>query len=189
MEMMNNTLFGSYDTRKFTDVFPSVDEFINGYNDSDLPFNGSMSNDKLTLLFYLLYARYGNSHWANYDETQSKIKLYSIIYINGPTWAKREEIQKSLRNLSEDDIILGAKAIYNHSFNPGTEPSTSTLEELTTINDQNTSTMKRSKLDAYANLWELLKVDVTSTFLDKFKVCFLSIVEPQRDLYYITEEE
>ena len=49
--------------------------------------------------------------------------------------------------------------------------------------------MKRSKLDAYANLWELLKVDVTSTFLDKFKVCFLSIVEPQRDLYYITEEE
>lgn len=184
---MNNTYFGSYDTRKFTDVFPSVEEFLSGYNDADLPFKGSLSDEKLTLLYYLLYSRYGNSHWANYDEMQAVMKLYSIIYINGPTWAKREEIQKSLRELSEDQLVLGAKSIYNHSFNPGTEPSTATLEELTTINDQNTSTIKRSKLDAYATLWEVLKVDITSAFLDKFKVCFLSIVEPQRPLYYETE--
>ena len=34
---------------------------------------------------------------------------------------------------------------------------------------------------------DLLKTDVTKTFLDKFKVLFLKIVAPEEPLYYETE--
>lgn len=180
----SDSYFGTYDTRKFSDTFPSVSDFLAAYNDENLPFSGSMTTDYLNILYYLLYAKYGNSHWANYDENQCIFQVLSTIYIYGPTWAKRSEIQKKLRNLSEDELLKGSKSIYNHSFNPSTEPSTDTLEELTTINDQNTTTVKRSKLDAYETLWTLLKVDVTSSFIDRFKPLFLSIVEPQRPLLY-----
>ena len=91
---------------------------------------------------------------------------------------------EKLRNLSEDDIIKGSKAIYNHAYNPGTEPTTATLEELEAINEQNTTNYKRSKLDAYGTLIDLLETDVTSAFLDKFKRLFITVVEPQKSLYY-----
>ena len=45
-------------------------------------------------------------------------------------------------NLSEEDIRLGSKAIYNQALNPQTEPSTKSLEELTYINQQNTTTQR-----------------------------------------------
>ena len=54
--------------------------------------------------------------------------------------------------MSEDDLVKGSKQIVNHSYNPSTAPSTSTLEELTTINEQNTNNYKKGKLDAYAFL-------------------------------------
>lgn len=61
-------------------------------------------------------------------------------------------MQNELRTMSDDDLIKGSKQIVNHSYNPSTTPSTATLEELTTINEQNTNNYKRSKLDAYAFL-------------------------------------
>lgn len=61
-------------------------------------------------------------------------------------------MQNELRTMSDDDLIKGSKQIVNHSYNPSTAPSTATLEELTTINEQNTNNYKRSKLDAYAFL-------------------------------------
>lgn len=98
-------------------------------------------------------------------------------------------IQQSLRNLSDADILIGAKAIYNSAYNPSTTPSTSALTELTYINQQNTTNYKKSKLEAYAQLWELLNTDVTSAFVGKFKVCFKQFVRPERPLLYVTIEE
>ena len=37
-------------------------------------------------------------------------------------------------------------------MNPGTEPSTGSLEELTSISAQNTTGYKKSKLDAYMSV-------------------------------------
>ena len=88
--------------------------------------------------------------------------------------------------MSEDDLRESAKAIYNHSYNPSTAPSTDTLDELTTINDQNVTKHKRSRTDAYALLLSLLETDVTGEFLDKFKKLFITIVEPELPLWYVT---
>lgn len=89
--------------------------------------------------------------------------------------------------MSEDDLVKGSKQILNHSYNPSTTPSTATLEELTTINEQNTSNYKRGKIDAYSFLWDLLDTDVTNEFISKFNSLFLIIVEPQLPLWYVTD--
>ena len=62
------------------------------------------------------------------------------------------DLQNKIRNLSEDEIRTGTKAIYNQALNPGTEPSTGSLEELTSISAQNTTGYKKSKLDAYMSV-------------------------------------
>ena len=107
----------------------------------------------------------------------------------GPTWEKRLDIQKAIRDLTLDDIRLGSKAIYNQAMNPSTEPSTSTLEEITYINQQNTTNYKKSPLDGYSMLLELLDTDVTKEFVDKFKICFKTFVSPERPIIYVSEDE
>jgi hypothetical protein len=183
----NNSAYGNFRTRKFSDIYDKAEKFIDGYENSGIP--KVLSNESLTTLFYLLYARYGNSNIASSDENQFKYKVYSTIFMYGPAWQKRLDIQKKLIELSDDEIIKGATAIYNSALNPSQAPTTQTLEELNYINSQNTTKYKKSKLEAYALLTELIKTDVTEAFIGKFKKLFITILEPQKPLWYVTEGE
>lgn len=182
--MKCNNLYGNFRQLKFTDVWEEYSKFEFDVNNSPLKV---LDNTHLEILYYLLYAQYGNSVVASSDLEQFKYKVYSTIYMYGPTWAKRLEVQKKLRDMSEADLRTGAKAIYNHAFNPDTKPSTSTLEELLAINDQNTTNYKKSRLEAYSILLELLKTDVSKEFINKFKKLFLTVVEPEEPLWYEME--
>lgn len=182
-----NSLYGNYRTRTFIDVFPNADDFEEQYNDCGIP--NVITDANLSTLYYLLYSRYGNSHIANSDENQFVYKVFATIFQYGPTWEKRLDIQSKLRNLTDSELVSGAKQIVNHSYNPSTIPSTSDIEELPTVNDQNTSHYKKSKLDAYNLLLDLLETDVTGEFLDKFKKLFITITEPDYPLWYVTEIE
>lgn len=185
---MNKSL--QYNTQLFTEIWDTADKFKTDFTAS--PFAGSISAsnpDNVTVLYYLLYAKFGNNPIANLDEEQWKYKVYSIIFQYGPTWQKRLDIQDKVRQLSEADIMAGAKAIYNTALNPSEAPGTGTLEELDYINSQNTTNYKKSKMEAYGILWELLKTDVTEQFLSKFKVCFKKFVMPERVLLYEDEED
>lgn len=184
---LHDSLYGNYRTRKFTDIWEEVDAFIDDYSGVGIPT--TISEESVTTLYYLLYARYGNSHIASSDENQFKYKVFSTIFMYGPTWEKRLEIQKALREMDLEEVRESAKAIYNHSFNPSTAPSTDTMDELTTINDQNVTKHKRSKTDAYALLIGLLETDVTKEFIDRFAKLFLKIVEPELPLWYVTDIE
>ena len=76
--MLNNgSLYGNYRTRTFSDIWKTFDEFRDEYIDSPLQ-NMSVSN--LEILYYLLYARYGNSHIASSDENQFKYQVYATIF-------------------------------------------------------------------------------------------------------------
>lgn len=181
--------FQQFFNYKFTDIYNNVDDFINDYKNNGLPT--LISDESATTLYYLLYARYGNSTLSNADTNQFKYKLFSIVWQYGGTWEKNLEIQKKLRELSlEDgsDIYKGGKAIYNNALNPGTSPSTNDLEELNFINSQNVTNYKKSKLDGLAFLSELLKTDVSNTFLNRFQKLFIQIPIGNTK-YYITEEE
>ena len=183
--MICNSEYGNYRTKKFTDFYPNAKDFVNDYHLCGIP--STITDDTATTLYYLLYARYGNSHIISSDENQFKYKMFSIIFQYGPTWEKRLDIQNKLRNLTEDELMIGTKAIYNTANNPGTEPSTGSLEELPYINNQNTTGYKKSKMDAYANLLALLDTDVTEDFIKKFGKLFITILEPREPLWYGTE--
>ena len=199
--MSNIEMTPQYNTMLFSDIWNNANDFLTDYTSagvftSPVTENGvvvkagtKLSDDNIVLLYYLLYSKYGNNPIANRDVNQFKFKVFSIIFQYGPTWEKKLDIQESLRALGEEDIQKGSKAIYNTALNPSTQPSTGSLEELGYINSQNTTNYKKSKLEAYGQLWVLLDTDVTGDFVNKFKVCFKQFVRPEKPLLYITESE
>ena len=194
---MPNDMLPKYTTNLFTEIWEDAASFKTDYQASPLAgaihygetSGGVTYPDNVTILYYLLYSRYGNNPIANLDEEQWKFKIFTVIWQYGPSWQKRLDIQAQLRGLSEEDLLKGSKAIYNHAYNPNQAPSTSALEEVEYINDQNTTNYKKSKMEAYAQLWELIDTDVTAEFLARFKGCFKTFVAPERPLLYVTEEE
>ena len=181
-----------YITKTFVQVFPNYNKFKSDYDDLIPLVSGGvapLTASNIQATYYLLFARYGNTPIVNYDETQFKMKLMAIICTYGPVWERKKAIQKSLRDLSEAELLQGAKQIYNHAFNPSTEPTTAQLEELTHINDQNTTNNKKSKMEAYSILWANLHVDATDEYINKFKNCFSRFVGDQFPIIYIEEDD
>jgi hypothetical protein len=174
-----NSLYGNFRTRTFCEIFPDLETFKEEYEATPL-----VSIENVDQLYFLLYARYGNSNIASSDENQFKYKLWSTIFMYGPTWEKRLDVQQKLRALNDDELIAGGNAVHNTALNPGTQPTSS---ELPYINQQNTTKYKKSKLEGYATLLTLLETDVTEDFINKFKKLFLTVVNPELPLWYITE--
>lgn len=182
-------LYGNYRTRSFNEIYDNLTDFVQDFEMyKNVGLNPGFANSSsINTIYYLLCARYGNSHISNSSENQFKIKLFSYIFQFAPYWEKKLSIQSTLRGLTEDQILEGAKQINNHSYNPSTEPSTATLDELPTTNEQTATKFKKSRLDAYGILSELLERDVTEEFINKFKKLFLVVVEPQIPLLYVTD--
>lgn len=175
-----------YDTPTFLEVYPTSTDFVNGYKASPL-YLSELDDSTLTVLYALLVAKYGGTPTINRTLDLFKIKLYSVIFKFGPTWYKKLDIQKKLRALTESEILLGATSIYNTAMNPEQAPTTGTLDELTYINNQIVNKYKKNKTQGYAELYTLLREDVTESFLAKFKVCFRSVVAP--DWVFVESEE
>lgn len=169
-------------TKTFADIFNDQGTFLYYYLNCGIPT--TISNDNVNILYYLLYAKYGNSNITNLDQNQWIYKVFSTIYKYGPVWEKKLDIQAKLKefSLDTDDILIGAKVIYNQAANPETEPATSDLDEITYINNQNTTNYKKSKMDAYTQLWGLL-TDVTEEFLAEFSPLFKKFISPYTQLY------
>lgn len=181
----SGSLYGSYRQKKFTDVYESVEDFLADYKGCGIPT--TISDNSVQTLFYLLYGSYGNDIVASSDINRFKYKLFSIVFQYAPNWERQLEIQSKLRGLTEDDIRLGSRQIYNTAQNPSTEPSTDTTDELQYINNQNVTKNQRGVLEGYATLLSLLRTDVTQEFLNRFRKLFLTIVQPEEPLLYITE--
>jgi len=176
-----------YNTILFTEVWDESESFITDFKGSVFDQMTLFDTNTLELVFGLLYAKYGNNPIANNDVNQFKAKVFSVLFSYGPTWLKRLDIQNKLRELSDEEITRGGKAIYNNALNPDGAPATQSLEELSRINSQSTTNYKKSRMDAYAQLWELLDVDVTTDFINKFKICFKQFVRPEEPLLYYEE--
>lgn len=71
----------SYDTKLFSEIYSEASKFVADYKASGLydatsgHLNNSLSDEKATTLFYLLYAKYANNPIANLDENQFKYKM------------------------------------------------------------------------------------------------------------------
>lgn len=185
MKMLN-----MYETKTFSQVFPELEDFtdtvVNEYSGYAAQ---ALTQENLTALYYMLYAKYGNTPMINYSEEVFKSKIVSTIFTKGPTWQRKLKLQADIRALSEDDLKTGATTILNQALHPEEAPTTGTTEELDYINQQNVSKHKRSKLDAYAFLMDLLKTDVTESFLQAFSPLFSKFVDPDILHIYISKDE
>ena len=218
-----------YDTNLFCEIWDSSDKFLADYNNTGTEFTNqvptTISQENALMTYLLLFSRYGNNPIANYDVTQFKNKIFTIIWQYGPAWEKRLSMQEDIRNLTLQEITQGTKTdwssegtqsqnnsgtdttINNHAYNPSTAPTTQSTNELDYIDQQQvakgsaTSTISgtdskttgqvvtKSKMDAYAQLWDLVATDVTNGYIAKFKNCFKQFVAPERRMIYVTEDE
>lgn len=185
--LTNNSLYGNFRQLKFSDVWKTAEEFSEDYGESGLaPATNKISESSCNVLYLLLYARYGNSVVASSDINQFKYQVYSTIFQFGPTWERKLEIQNNLRSLTDAELSVGDITINNHALNPGTAPTT---EELDFVSDQNVIKAKKGNLNKYGTLLQLIEKDVTEEFLTKFKKFFLTIVQPENPLWYVSESE
>lgn len=181
------SLYGQDRTETFAETWDDAEKFLNDYSGIGIPV--TISTESATTLYYLLYARYANSHIASSDTNRFKYNLFGLIWQYGPNWQKKLELQKKLRELNDEQIMEGAKQIYNNASNPSNDPSNFTDNELQFINNQNVTKNRRGKLEAYGLLINLLEDDVTENFLRRFKSLFKTIVMPEIPLLYETEGE
>lgn len=180
-------MYGTYRNPKFTDLFPDIATWQTEIAACQLPLTtlvGAANSPQMSQIYYLLYAKYGNSIIAGADEEQWKYRLFCKIFQFAPTWWKKMELQKNIRALTLSDLQAGGKIVYNHAYNPSQAPSTGALDELEYINDQNTSNYKKSAIEAYTLQWQMLEDDVTGAFLEQFRKLFLTIVAPELPMLY-----
>lgn len=175
-----------YNTKLFTEVWEDEASFEADYN-AQVTGLKVVKATSLPIIYYLLYGKYGNSPIANTDEKQFKQKVMNVIFMYGPAWEKKLDVQSKLRALSDDELKAGATQFYNHASNPSEAPQVNTETELSYLDVQNVTKNKRSLIEGYAMLWSLLENDVTEEFIAKFRYLFNIFVGPQR--VYIYEED
>ena len=141
------------------------------------------------MIYYLLFANYGNSSISNMDVNQFKAKVFVKIFEHGPTWQKRLAVQEKLRGLTDEELMAGGKSVTNFAVNPNSSPTTGALEELTFISQQTARNGKRARVDAYANLLLLLDENVTEQFIERFRPLFRRFVSPLVTAIYPNKEE
>lgn len=191
----NENISSEYNYPLFTDVWDNSTDFSTFYSNCGIPAKLSSANS-ITTIYYLLYAKYGNTPIAFGDEYQFKMNVMSKIFMYGPAWERELSIQDTLRGMSEADLLKGSSQMYNHANNPSnpvtvttgatgdtpviSQTGTLTDREIGYINDQNVTINTRGKLEGYAVLVELLKKDVTNAFIDKFNELFCICAAKQR---------
>lgn len=152
---MNNVeMFPQYDTKLMTEVWSQASDFLTDYQNAGIPT--TISNQNATTLYYLLYAKYGNTPIANYDENQWKYKMFSIIFQYGPTWEKRLDIQTTLRGLQISDLLdngsyraISSQSGTETSSKTGSDNNTRTLN--TTEKNTGTSSLANTGTDTTAS--------------------------------------
>lgn len=185
-----NTYYGSYRTRTFSEIFPSLEKFREDLNETPfktvLQTKGDEPAFPLDVAYGLLFARYGNSHSTFASEDIFRYNIFATIFMYGPAWSKRLQLQQKVRQITEEETVIGQTEISNHAQNPNTVPTTQTLEELNYINAQNVRKHRRNKLEAYASVMALLESDVSEEFITKFRKFFIQIIAPDTPLLYAT---
>lgn len=176
-----------YDTVLFSQVWESADKFVTDYSQAEI--TPTITQEQARLLYYLLYARYGNAPIAFRDVNQFKYSVYSVIFQYAPTWQKRLEIQERLRGLTEAELRAGGRNVVNYALHPDSEPSTASTDEIKEISQQTATNHRKGIADAYATLLDFLEDDVTERFLERFRKLFLKFLAPYRTAIYPNDKE
>lgn len=171
----------------FFDVYDNQDDFLNDLNNNYSFFKPDMDEEYITKTYWLIAARFGDQAITGYtDEGRWKLRLFQTINQYGPVWAKKTELQKSIRNLTIDQLKETGKVINNTALNPNNEPTT---EELNYISAQSTSKSTMSNIDALNLQYVALNDDLDKVYTDHFKPLFSKFLLPDSPLYLYKDTE
>lgn len=177
MSLMNNDfIYRSGFNQTFGEIYESNTAFIEELTQS--PYLSTMlryyglNEDVayLEVVYLLLYSRYGNSSIASSDVNRFKVNLVERLCSFGPTHKKRLALQKTIRELNEEEVRKGALSINNSAQNPNVTVEIG--ETVDHINAQNQSFIQRSKVDALVYQYNILDKDLNGEFLEVFKPLF-----------------
>lgn len=179
-----------YDTKLFSEVWDDSTEFKTDYATYEAGIDNlnKVDNKYVVLTWQLLASKFAQTPIRSDSVDQFKLAVFAIMASEAPTWARRLELQKSLRDMTEADLLAGETSIANRAQNPDEAPTTQTIDELTYVDVQTTNKLQRSKIQAYALLDSLLQNDLCETYVHKFNSLFKRILVPATFIY-ISEEE
>ena len=114
--MYNYTVYNAdYYHGTFQEVWEKASDFVTDYKTSGVNTSAQalglnqITDSELSMIYYLLYSRYGNNPYAADDLYRFKYNLFSTIFMYAPTWLKRLDIQNKLRNLTDDENVASTK--------------------------------------------------------------------------------
>lgn len=193
-EEMTMPMIPPYKTKQLYKIYGSSNEFLDSWNGCELKEvmdnqGFELSDDFIRMTYNVLLAKHYSDPIAFDSVDLFKMRVNQIIYQYGPACEKKIQIHKSVLALTEDEIFEGSKVINNHAYNPSTDPSTQSLEELEYTDSQDVQKTRRSKLEGYSNLVRLIETDVVSEFLDRFKNLFKTFLIPDVDRIYCDEDD
>lgn len=183
--------YGGFYSSTFSEIYPTYEAWQEDYNlfKESLPYFGDFKNNQtVKMIYYALASQYAFSHHIG-SKDQWRLMMWSRVMEYGRFFERELEVQKDILGLSIEDLKQGSKAIYNTAHNPGTAPSTNSLEELEYINQQSTTNYKKSKLEGYALLMNMLNKDLVYDFVNKFKNLFIQVCYPDYPLLYVNDPE
>lgn len=128
-----------------------------------------------------------NSNTSNITGSNTGTKI--VNHASNPSTAPAASSDTPLTYIDGQDYNKDVQS------NTSTNTATLTIADAQHIVDSGSNlesgsaskTVTKGSVEAYTLLWDLLKTDVTKDFIDKFKSLFLTIVEPELPLWYITE--
>ena len=183
----NNSLYGNYRTNKFQEIWESPDDFYAFYSTNGI-FPTTISEDNCRVLYGLLYSRYGNDPIRSSDQNRFKLQVMSIIWQYGPAWEKKLMIQKSLRDLTIDQLREGSYSVSGAGQHPGSTLSDTDIKTAG-VNDYSRQNTTKGYLEAYGTLNTILDDRFMIEFIDRFKSLFRIVVMPEDPLYYKVDAE
>ena len=191
----NQQLFNEQWTSSLSEIYPTYDDFLADYNEINLKglvFSDYKTNPEnpafLRIIYLLLMGEYGNSAIRAFSPDLFKVRFFTRIMAYGPTYEKQMEHQKTLLSMTDEELQVSAKAIYNSARNPSQKPPTNSEEILPYIDAQSTANHLRSKLDAYAYFNEIIDDTITKEFIKKFDDFFVIVQRTNMPLWYITDK-
>lgn len=176
--------------RTLLDLYSSLEDFKTDLEGSYSALKPDVTDNTIATTYYLIIGRYGDSPILGYlDEGRWKLRLFTVYLSETPDWEVKTDIQKSIRALTTAEIAKGSVSIFNTALNPNTEPTDTSNEELSYINQQNTSRRTLNELDALLSKYNSLDSTINDRYLDKFAKLFSKFTTRDTPLHLYIDNE
>lgn len=179
MEMLN------HNTRLFKNIFPDYQSFVDWYKTTPLcdGENDIPSERTFTIIAY----EYNDSHSA-FSIESFKEHFANDLYTFYKEFEETTKAITELMKLTDDDIAIADKTIFNTANIPETESSTD-IEEVDFVSSQQKTINKKGLLQVKKEQLSNKRTYTVRAFLNKFRHLFIKILSSAYIHVYTEEQE